>query len=236
MASSTRDNPLNQEAYIRPRPASQQEPEQGFWGTIQNYVTVRTETGVTDATWVFLPDDGGKPTRFARRDLSDDAYELRLGDGTRCVWDGECLKVKMPPELVRRAEELFARINSLPAVERAFQHASDGGLIAHTGWAWDENHILRKAIPPPSSRASPGAKRYPCAQCGRPIMKVEGRRCSRCRASPPAAPDSALSAQLAGDDKLRKMVELMLDDAATTAEAQAALAHARRRTARPDSA
>jgi hypothetical protein len=184
---------------------------------------------------VFLPDNGGKPTRFVRRDLPNDAFVLRLGDGTRCEWDAPNLTVKLFPEQLLRAAELFARINKMPAIKRALLHAQDNGAAANAGWAWDENHMLRKAMPPPrSSRPSSSAKRYPCTRCHRPVMTIEGRTCSRCRTIRPAAPGSALSARLAADDKLRKMVELMLDDAATTAEAQSALAHARRRTTRLD--
>ena len=78
-------------------------------------------------------------------------------------------------------------------------------------------------------------RRYPCPRCGRPVVSSAGRRCSVCAlpSRPASAPAAGLSARLAADAKLAKLIELMLDDGATEAEAEAALAHARRRAARP---
>jgi hypothetical protein len=224
-----------------PRATYQHEPDRRFWGTIQNYITLRSETEGTYSACEFVPDDRGKSSTFAWHNLPGVSYQPRSVCGTRCTWDGQSLQVMMLPERVRWAAKVFARVNKMSTTRRTLEHALEDarenahhdGVVAAAGWAWDDNHMLHRAMPPRGSRGANAAKRYPCTGCGRVVMKAKGRPCSRCRASRPTAPVSALSARLAADGKLRKMVALMLDDGATTPEAQAALTHARRRAARP---
>ena len=92
------------------RPEARESPARKSWGTIQHFVTVRSEAGGTSVACVFIPDDGSKPRRLVWPDLPTDAVELKLGDGSRCTLIGGRLQHKVSPEQLRRAEELFGRI------------------------------------------------------------------------------------------------------------------------------
>jgi hypothetical protein len=122
---------------------------------VRDYVVVRNDSGGTDIGCHFIPDDGSRPFPLVWPNATEgSAPFVYIGEFARGAitgnGDDRRLVVKLPPEMMAKAEELFARINAMEPVRRAMMQRmleSLGSFLQKHGYGRDRSWRLVKAAP-----------------------------------------------------------------------------------------
>jgi len=115
------------------------------WGTIRNYVTIANSRGSHDATFHFVPDDGGRPHPMTVRDV--DIPEI--GEFARGIINanGDNVMIHVSVKVMREAEDLFHRINGFELDKRSKMYDPQITLAQDCGWTWTSEYKVVKIAP-----------------------------------------------------------------------------------------